>query len=224
MSETEQETPQPDETPDVPGPPDEQVEPDEDEENEPAAPDAPLEEPDTEPSSEAVMEEIGKKLDSLQKTVATRMSSILGEHALDFEECDLCSYWNVPGWRMKGILPEELQTQLFVLLNQRAPSDLKPDPHSTVCTTCGGEGFVKTPSKVAGQEQLPCVECEAMGWLPTDDVRRRGRLSLPNGPTTQSFGATPQEAAMAPMVVEEPPEVTALRKAGYVVVPPIAAN
>ena len=32
-----------------------------------------------------------------------------------------------------------------------------------------------TQSKVQGQTALPCVECEGMGWLPTDDARRRVR-------------------------------------------------
>ena len=210
--------------PDVPleGPeheptPDEGEDPPED----PGEPEQPAEEPAGEPESAALMEEIGRKLDSLQKTVATRMSSILGEHALDFEECDLCSYWNVPGWRMKGHLPEDLRAELAALIGQRIPGTLKEDRHSHACPDCGGEGEVKTGSNVPGQDKLPCVECEGMGWQPTDDARRRGRMSLTNGVTAQALGVTPQDAAMQPAPLEEDPEVARLRSAGYVVVPPM---
>jgi len=191
---------------------------------EPTEPQEPLQEPEPEPESQAVMEEIGKKLDALNKTVATRISSILGDQATDFEVCDLCSYWNTPGWRHSGHLPEDLRDQLAYLIGQRPHSELKHDQHSAVCSYCDGEGVVDTGSKVPGQTALPCVECEGMGWTPTDDARRRGRMSLPNGPTAQALGVTPAEAAMNPAPVEEPPEVAALRQQGYLVVAPIAAG
>ena len=192
-------------------------------EPEPGEPTEP-QEPEPEPSSEAMMEEIGKKLDSLTKTVATRIGSILGEQATDFEVCDLCSYWNTPGWRHTGPLPQDLRDQIAYLIGQRPQSDLEPDPHSRVCTTCKGEGFVSTGSKAIGQEQLSCVECNGMGWQATDDKRRPGFLSTPNGPTAQALGVTAQDAAMQPAPLEEPPEVAALRQQGYLVVAPIAAG
>lgn len=202
--------PEPDPTPEPPDEPDE--------------PQEPADEPAPEPSSEAVMEEIGKKLDALNKTVATRIATILGDNALDFEVCDLCSYWNTPGWRHKGHLPEDLKAQMAYLIGQRADADFCSDAHSTACSSCGGEGAVLTGSKVVGQDKLPCVECEGMGWVPTDDARRRGRLQLANGPTATALGVTPQDAAMSPTPQEEDPEVAALRAKGYVVVPPIAAS
>ena len=63
-----------------------------------------------------------------------------------------------------------------------------------------------------------------MGWLPTDDARRRGRTSLANGPTAAALGVTPADAGMSPTPAVEPPEVKALRDAGYLVVAPIAAG
>lgn len=223
MSEPEPQTTDPEAEPavaPVPDPePDEGTEP----EGEPAEPQEPPQEPEQEPDSQAVMEEIGKKLDALTKTVATRISSILGDAALDFEVCDLCSYWNTPGWRHSGHLPEDLRAQMAYLIGQRAPSDLKPDPHSKPCDTCDGEGFVDTRSKVSGQEALPCVECNGMGWLPTDEARRRALLPLANGPAQPSGFPSPADQAMHPEPVAEPPSVAELRQQGYLVVAPIQA-
>ena len=223
---SEQETPLPDpavepaEEPQEPPQPEPTPEPS----PEPEPPQQPEEQPEEQPDSQALMEEIGKKLDALQKTVATRISTILGEHANDFEVCDLCSYWNTPGWRMKGHLPEELRISLAHVIGQRLPGHLQEDKHSRACPDCGGEGAVKTGSNVPGQDTLPCVECEGMGWMPTDDARRRGRLPLANGATAQALGVAPQDLAMSPTPQEEPPEAVALRQMGYVVVPPIPAG
>lgn len=184
----------------------------------------PVPEPDDEPETQAVIEEIGRKLDTLNKTVASRIATILGDNAQDFEVCDLCSYWNTPGWRHKGHLPEDLKAQMAYLIGQRADADFKPDTHSTTCGSCGGEGVVLTGSKVFGQDKLSCVECNGMGWLPTDDKRRSGMLSLANGPTAAALGVTPQDAAMQPVTVEDTAEIAALKAKGYVIVPPIAAS
>lgn len=221
MSDTEHDQAEPDET--TTAEPDETDDDDDaagdDETDETDETDAP--EPAPEPESQAVMEEIGKKLEALTKTVATRISTILGDQALDFEVCDLCSYWGTPGWRHSGQLPADLTEHLLHLLNQRAPGDYRVDPHSRQCETCGGEGVVDTRSKVPGQNLLPCVECNANGWIATDDERRPKLLSLANGPTFTPGAAAPADAAMTPTPPAEPPQVAELRAQGYVIVPPI---
>jgi hypothetical protein len=221
MSETEPTT----EPVPAPGP---DTEPDTDPDFEPvtepdAEPDvAPVPAPDTEPESQALMEEIGKKLDGVQRYVARKMSEILGEHANDFEVCDLCSYWNTPGWRHTGQLPAELIDQLLHVLGQRSPTDLREDRYSEACDRCNGEGVVLTGSKVPGQDRLSCVDCNGMGWVPVGTERTGRVLSLANGPTAQALGEASADVAMQPAPPTDTPEIRSLRDQGYVVIPPIA--
>ena len=221
MSETEQEgaeVEQPDETGDTEdGDETETGDADEQDEIDPADDPGPV----PEPESEAVMEEIGKKLDALTKTVATRISTILGEHALDFEVCDLCSYWNTPGWRKSGQLPEELQEQLAHVIGQHAQSEYVPDSHSAMCAKCNGLGSVLSGSKAMGQQLLPCFECEARGWMPTDDARTKGLGSRLNGPVSTGGDGSVEDHAMQPTVTADTPEIRALKAQGYVVIPPM---
>jgi hypothetical protein len=196
--------------------PDNEPEPETTPDNEPEA--------DNEPESSAVMEEIGKKLDALTKTVATRISTILGENANDFEVCDLCSYWNTPGWRMKGQLPADLTAELLHVLNQHAPSDYIADTHSTVCSKCNGLGAVLSGSKAQGQELLPCIECQSRGWVPTDDARQAGVLARANGAATTGSPGGPDDGAMSPTFDADTPEIRALKAQGFVVIPPIAVG
>lgn len=177
--------------------------------------------PDEERDPEAVMEEIGKKLDTLTRTVATRISSILGDVAVDFTPCEMCGYFNTPGWRYGGPLPADLTEQLLHLLNQHAPSEYIADTHSTACSHCNGLGMVLSGSKAQGQEILPCIECESLGWLPTDDARRRGRLSLANGEHSPGMPPSGADAAMSPALAADSPEIRALKEQGYVVIPPM---
>lgn len=180
----------------------------------------PADEPVNEPDSLAQMEEIGKKLDGVQKYVARKMGEILGEHAADFEVCDLCSYWNTPGWRHTGQLPAELIDQLLHVLNQRAPADLLTDEYSRACTKCNGEGIVLTGSKVPGQDRLPCVDCKGLGWQPVGPERGGALLARANGPATPYGTLSTDDVGMRPAIPEEAPEVQALRAQGYLVVPP----
>lgn len=122
---------------------------------------------------------------------------------------------------MKGHLPEDLRAEIGALIGQRAPSQLKPDPHSAVCSTCDGEGFVGTGSKVHGQDALPCVACKGMGWIATDDARRAGLLPPANGPTQATTPLSPNDAAMQPTNPNDPPEVAKLRAQGYFVMAPV---
>lgn len=172
------------------------------------------------PDSQAQMEEIGKKLDGLTKHVARRMSEILGESANDFEECELCTYWNTPGWRFKGPLPEAVTDALRAALGEHSADAWKADEYSRACDKCNGIGQVLTGSKAPGQETIQCIKCHGMGWVPIGNERASGVFAIPNGPTPQA------PATVAPVTPSAPdtPEVAAakalLQKSGHMVIDP----
>ena len=167
------------------------------EEDEPAAPpEAP-----PEPSSALAMEEIGKSLDKLQKHVAKRISEILGDAATEWEECEVCNYWNTPGWRHKGPLPAEVEEVLRVALGENALADYKPDEYSRTCDRCNGLGEVLTGSKVQGQQALTCMFCKGMGWVPIGNERATGAFAMPNG---QAAAPPPTLTPAAPPPADTP--------------------
>lgn len=170
-----------------------------------------------EPSSFARMEEIGKKLDLLQKHVAKRMGEILGDDVALFEICEICSFSNTPGWRPSGPLPDDVVTAIRHALGQAAPSDYLPDTHSQVCPECAGWGQVASGSKVQGQDLLSCKNCNGMGWKATDEARQPNYNG--QAPTTPAG----QFEAVAPPPETDPAVAAALelvREAGFTAVPP----
>lgn len=143
------------------------------------------------PDSEADMEAIGKKLDGLQKHVARRMGEILGDEAQHFEECEVCSFFNTPGWRFSGPYPPEVEVAVRTVLGMRAPDDYRPDGYSRQCDKCNGLGECVTGSKVLGQEALPCIDCAAKGWIAVGDERKQIAMFTPNGPQPTAVAPTP---------------------------------
>lgn len=183
-----------------------------------------LAEPETEPDSQAEMEAIGKKLDALQKYVARKMGDILGEQAQSFEECEVCSYYNTPGWRLSGPYPTEVDTAVRTVLGMRSPAELAKDNYAHVCDACNGFGETLSGSKVPGRETLPCYVCKANGWVPVGDERANTGLFVANGPAA---AFTPPADSIAPQFTQDPadePEVAALKAKGYMVVPPFVGT
>lgn len=174
--------------------------------------------------SGAAMEAIGKKLDLLSKHVAKRITEILGEAAPEWEECELCNYWNTPGWRHKGPLPEAVEDALNVALGKHAQTEYKSDEYSRVCEKCNGLGEVLTGSRVNGQLALPCMACKGMGWVPVGNERATGAFAHANGPAPGQTAPSPTPQPPAP----ESPEITAakalLTGAGWMAFPPINAT
>lgn len=175
---------------------------------------------DIEPESGAAMEKMGKSLDALQRHVAKRIGEILGDDVAEWEECEICNYWNTPGWRHKGPLPSEVEDVVRVALGGHGLAEYQQDEFSRSCEKCNGLGFVLTGSKAVGQESLPCLRCEGMGWVAVGDERRRGAFVTPNGPQASQ----PAPLVNAAQAVPESPEVTAAREllqsAGHMVIAP----
>lgn len=177
-------------------------------------------EPEPVDDSYALSEEIGKKLDGLQKHVAKRLGEILGDQVQVLEECEVCSFTNTPGWRAKGPYPDPVEQAVRMVLGMRGPADYKPDNYSHVCEACVGLGETVTGSKVLGQETLPCIDCKARGWVPVGPERAGPTYGSGNG-QTPAFGPSPIDAAaILPPGEPDPPEVDALKALGYTVIRP----
>lgn len=223
MSEPEPQTTDPDAEPavaPVPDPePDEGTEP----EDEPTEPQEPAQAPEPQQDTLALLEERGKRFDTLSKHVAKRTGEILGEDATMAMECPLCSFYGMPGWVPTVPPPEELQSALLHYAGLRAPSDYARDGYSSACSKCNGLGEVLTGSQVMGQERLPCYDCQGKGWLAVGPERQAAFGSRPNGVAAATPQPSPLDQAMQPEPVAEPPSVAELRQQGYLVVAPIQA-
>ena len=178
-------------------------------------------EQEQEKSSDAQIEDIYKKLNTQTRANATRISTILGDEAVNFDTCPMCSYFNTPGFVYSGQLPADLTEHILHLLNQHAPSEYIADTHSETCASCNGLGMVLSGSKAPGQELLPCVECGSKGWVANDGVRGGVALSAANGVLDPAGNASSGDAAMAPTFPTDTPEIRALKAQGYVVIPPV---
>lgn len=224
MSEPETETPDEPVTP-LEGP-EHDPEPTEDDGqgDEPAAPEAPAEAPTEAQEAGARMEEVGKQLDALAKTVATRLGRILGDDAIDLDPCPWCSYFNTPGHIFRGVLPNDLRTHIAHLIGERAPEDFEKDSYSRACDKCRGLGETLSGSKVPGRDRLPCYDCNGFGWIAVGPERQSAALSRANGPAPATPPLTPADAAMQPAPTVEPAEAAALRAQGYIVVPPVTVG
>lgn len=199
--------------------PDESPGPDEDA----PEPQEPAQEPASQQETLALLEERGKRFDTLSKHVAKRTGEILGEDATMATECPLCSYYGMPGWVPTVAPPEELQSALLHYAGLRAPSDYAKDGYSSACAKCNGLGEVLTGSQVVGQERLPCYDCQGKGWLAVGPERQAVFGARPNGATVTAQPLPVMDQAMQPEAVPEDPDAKRLRAEGYLVVPPISA-
>lgn len=181
-------------------------------------------EPDTQPSTEAVSEEIGKKLDALQKHVAKKMGDILGEDVTMFEVCEVCSYTNTPGWRLSGPYPPDVEMAVRHAMGQHAPAEYKKDGYSRVCDLCNGLGEVSTGSLVPGQDTIICMGCRNKGWIAVGPERGGSPLVVQPGDkiTTALNDGTFDVVEVLPDL--DSPEVAALKEKGYIIIPPTSFN
>lgn len=193
-------------------------------EDAPSSPEAPAEALGEAPEASAHMEEVGKQLDALNKTVATRLGRILGDDAIDLDPCPWCSYFNTPGHVFRGVLPNDLRTHIAHLIGERAPEDFEKDSYSRACDKCRGLGETLTGSKVPGRERLPCYDCGGNGWIAVGNERASTVLSRANGPAAAVAPLSPADVAMQPAPTVEPAEAAALRAQGYIVVPPVTVG
>lgn len=98
-----------------------------------------------EAAAESGSAEIPRKLERALKTHKTRIEGILGMR-LDGHECATCDGMG------------------FVMEPQGAAPDLRDADDAEPCEGCNAFGFVRTGSKVPGQDSKPCGRCGGRGW------------------------------------------------------------
>lgn len=180
-------------------------------------------EEDTEPSSLTMAMEREKEWDRVRRYLSKNFTEIEGDDAERYAECPYCNATGTPGYMALGPIPDELHGLTYQLLSMRPPADLKKDPYTLQCATCGGEAETQTGSRRAGQETIPCYDCQGKGWIANGPERAGGLMAVPNGPS--ALHAPPLDTS-GPLFVppaNEPPEAAALRAQGYVLVPPMHA-
>lgn len=235
MSEVEQEvqeedvtgptTVDPDEVPESP----EAIPPDERPEDEPAE-DEPLHEEDdaqepqsAAPKSDKEMEAVFRKLDKLRKDVATRVSNILEDEAVNLMECPLCAAV-APGYLWSpdvASLHEDQVTAIRLLLNLPVATDYKQSEAFRVCDKCDGLGRVRTGSKVQNHEIAECPRCFAKGYIPApvqlvpgENGHSHEQDASLTGPTV--YGGTVTQADPSTAAIIE-----SLKDRGYMIVEPL---
>jgi hypothetical protein len=166
--------------PDESQPAEPEPEPDEEEAEEEATPEP--EPPEPEGPSPEEMEAAFKKIERSATTYRNRVSDVLGESAQDLTPCPLCS----PGI-MGMVFPAEwtqpanpLHGRLLDVLKTPAAPELKEDPFTRACDTCGGNGRTLTKGHVPGHETRGCETCKGVGYLAFD----ANGAQVQNGPAT----------------------------------------
>jgi hypothetical protein len=171
----------------------------------------------TEPDSLSLLVARDKAWDRVRKYLARNLGEIEGDDATLYHECFVCNSFGSPGFiRTEPLSPEVIAT-LHSWLGMRDPTELRPDQHSQECPECAGEGLVAMPSKVAGQTELPCTKCGALGWLGTDPQRGGYSSPLGNGSQPVVGSGLPMDMPVLEPDAPEPPEVAVLRGQGFMV-------
>lgn len=166
--------------------------------------------------SEQQVERINRSLESEARRHAKRIVEIMGDDdAGVLEQCPLCLPL-IPGFRYPQPPVAEQLEAVKAAIGMPAEPPLNRDQFSVLCEACDGWGTVATGSKVIGQGKVKCLSCDGFGFKPTDERRK---TSQPGASSTLPPAVSYDQPMPDPV---EPPEVTALKAAGYTVVPPIA--
>jgi hypothetical protein len=202
---TEPQGPEPTQEPDV-----EPTEP-----QEPAQEPVEGDEPAVEMRSEKELEKAFKAIDKLREHVANRLGVIMGEDAQALEPCPVCGD-SMPGFVWPAgtvpLSPEKVGavSAYIGLPDLTAYQDARD---AKQCPDCKGLGDVKTYSLVPGNTIKMCSLCVGKGFVGTGVVIQPevGIVTVTNG-ELPAF-APPVETAL-------PPEAEALRRQGFLVIPP----
>lgn len=178
----------------------------------------PQQQPPAPQPSEKEVEETYKKLDKETERHVKRIAELVGDAFAYLVPCELCDP-SMPGFRWPREPADEVKVAVRMAIGDRQPENWQADQYSRRCDACEGLGEVVTGSQVRGQTTLPCMICDARGWVPIGDERRSGVVRpLPVVPRPDV------EQPQAPLPADDPPEVAALKRAGYVVIAPTRAE
>jgi hypothetical protein len=203
--------------------PAEDAEPDEaaESEEEPAGPQEPAEAPEdgseeqAQMRSEKELEKAHKQIDKVREHVANRVGVILGEDAQILLPCPACGD-EIPGfvWPPDAApVPPEKIGALSAYIGLPDLNVLEDALDAIPCPDCRARGDVKTGSLVPGHTTKMCARCVGKGWIGS------GSFVQPETGTTN--GAQTEPAPFVPPVETAlPPEAEALRRQGFLVIPP----
>jgi len=187
--------------------------------DEPGAGDDELQPPTGQQPSEKEIEQTYKRLDAETARHVKRVAELVGEDAFrHLVVCELCDP-SMPGFRWPRPPADEVKAAVRMAIGDRQPENWQADTYSRRCDSCQGLGEVLTGSQVRGQETLGCLECGSRGWIPIGPERGRPNVVHLATPAPAHVDELPVPAA-----ADDPPEVAALKAAGYVVIKPAAAE
>lgn len=130
----------------------------------PDEPDEPDDDPPAEPSSEAVMEEIGKKLDEQAGKHTKAVARIMGEQMGDLVPCPLCV---TPGFVTVeppfDFDPDQRAAVLAAMGDSPEP-EYKVSDVTERCSACDGWAKVYTGSRDPNFVTKACDICGGQGW------------------------------------------------------------
>jgi len=166
--------------------------------------------------SETEQNKVLDKLDREAERHTKRLTEILEEEALMLLPCELCNPRHA-GWVNMSQVTEDARARVRVMIGDREPVKRLADRYARRCESCDGEGVTETGSKVSGQMELPCKECQGKGWVDPSGERSRGTVPAPvptvvhNGPTeTGMTGPT-----VPPMDEDVEQALALIRERGY---------
>jgi hypothetical protein len=165
--------------------------------------------------SEKELEKAHKAIDKLREHVANRVGVILGEDAQVLLPCPACGD-EIPGfvWPPDAApVPPEKIGALSAYIGLPDLNVLENALDAIPCPDCRARGEVKTGSLVPGQTTKMCSRCVGKGWIGSGSF-----VSPETGAGNGSPVETP--AFTAPVETALPPEAEALRRQGFLVIPP----
>jgi hypothetical protein len=175
----------------------------------------PGEEQGAELRSEKEIEKAHKAIDKLREHVAGRVGAILGEDAQLLLPCPACGD-EIPGfvWPPSEVpVPPDKVGALSVYIGLPNLNELEDALDAIPCPDCRARGEVKTGSLVPAQTTKMCTRCVGKGWIGSGTVVRQ-EVGTTNGSDSAPTAVTP------PAETALPPEAEALRRQGFLVIPP----
>jgi hypothetical protein len=84
---------------------------------------------------------------------------------------------------------DELHSRLLAVLLRPTAVDIREDPNTETCPTCGGPGWLLTRGQVAGEEKWECRTCGGHGFL--DNWPKSGNGTTTHPPSFDAGGDVP---------------------------------
>lgn len=165
--------------------------------------------------NEQDLEKLHGQIANANKAHVAKIGRIMGEDSLALIPCPVCSDF-VDGLIFPpevAPIPDTIKERMQQLLGLNDWEDTPTAPWAIQCPDCKGHGEVKTGSFVLGKETTRCLTCGGDGWKNTMDDGASNVVQIVP-PTETGPGVYGTE-------IVNDPDVLALRKRGFTVIPPM---